>query len=204
MALIPVIGFHALGKASSNKISSYKIDDKVASEEITVLDNGLLKGGLNTNPWDGEGNPHQETKVIKNGIFQKRLYDQKYGILEGEDSTGNGIRVINGSVDNKISNLEILPGDIRLEEIIKEIDEGYYIEQFSWLHPDEITGDFGAEIRNGYYIKNGEFQNPIRLGNVSGNILDMIKNCIYISKDTKFSENSLFPYMAFSNLTVSY
>lgn len=88
--------------------------------------------------------------------------------------------------------------------MISSIKEGYLIEKFSWLNPDELSGFFGAEIRNGYYIKDGEFKNPIKLGNVSGNVLEMIKNCQYISKETEYVENSLLPYIAFANLTVSF
>ena len=95
-AIIPVIGFHVTGQSFSEKISAYKINDEVATKEITLIDDGLLEGGLSSNGWDGEGNPHQKTVVIKNGIFQKRLYDQKYAILNGEEPTGNGIRSIFG------------------------------------------------------------------------------------------------------------
>lgn len=202
-AIVPVIGFHALGKAFSEKVSNYNINDKVASEEVSIIDNGLLDGGLNSNPWDGEGNPHQKTEIITNGIFQNRLFDEKYAILENMKSTGNGIRSVNGAVRNGVSNLQIPPGKIPLEEIILNIKEGYFIEKFSWLNPNELSGFFGAEIRNGYYIKNGEFQYPIKLGNISGNILEMINNCTFISKETEFIENSHLPYMVFNNLTVS-
>ncbi|MHA2391773.1 MAG: metallopeptidase TldD-related protein [Promethearchaeota archaeon] len=203
-AIIPVIGFHALGKPFSEKISSYNINDKVATEDMSIYDNGLLEGGLNSNPWDGEGTPHQNTEIIKDGIFQNRLFDEKYAILENAESTGNGIRSLNGAVGNYVSNFQITPGDVSLEEIKSNIKEGYFIERFSWLNPDELSGYFGAEVRNGYYIKNGEYKNPIKLGNVSGNILEMVKNCIYISKETEYTENSLLPYIAFSGLTVSF
>lgn len=202
-AINPVIGFHALAVAHFEKVSRYNIGDKVASDNITLIDDGLLEGGLSSSSWDSEGNRHQETEVLKNGVFLNRLYDQKYAILDDVQSTGNAKRTESGTVVNGITNLKILPGDISLEEMISNVKEGYYIEQFSWLHPDDISGNFGAEIRNGYYIKNGEFQNPIKQGNVSGNVLEMVKNCLYISKEREFSENVLFPYMAFNNLNVS-
>ncbi len=202
-AINPVIGVHALGKAHAEKISCFNIGDVIANENITIIDDGLLEGGLNSNSWDSEGNPHQLTEVIKNGVFQNRLYDQMYAILEEKQSTGNARRAENGTVVNGLSNFKIAPGDISFEEMISNIKEGYYIEQFSWLNPDEVSGNFGAEIRNGSYIKNGEFQNPIKLGNVSGNVLEMMKNCLYISKESEFTENTLFPYMAFKNLNVS-
>ncbi len=202
-ALNPVIGAHASGKAFHDKVSLFKINENVATENITIFDDGLLNGCLATNDWDGEGTPHQRQEIIKQGIFQKMLFDQKYGILENTISTGNGIRAMDGSIINSISNLEILPGEIALDEMISGLKEGYYIEQFSWLRPSELTGTFGAEIRNGYYIKNGNFETPIKMGNVSGNVIQMIKNCLSISKEREYTSNNLFPYMAFKNLTVS-
>ena len=202
-AINPVIGIHALGQAHAEKISRFNIGDVVASENINIIDDGLLEGGLSSNSWDSEGNPHQLTEVIKNGVFQNRLYDQMYAMLEEKKSTGNAKRAESGTVVNGISNFKILPGDISFNDMISDIKEGYYIDKFSWLNPDEVSGNFGAEIRNGYYIKNGEFLNPIKLGNVSGNILEMVKNCVYISKEREFIENTLFPYMAFKNLNVS-
>ncbi|MCK4381675.1 MAG: TldD/PmbA family protein [Candidatus Lokiarchaeota archaeon] len=202
-AINPVIGFQASGKAFHEKISLFKINEKVTSEKITMYDDGLLEGGFATNDWDGEGTPHQRNEIIKKGYFQKILYDQKYAMVENSESTGNGKKAMDGSIINGISNLEILPGDMTLNEIISNIKVGYYIEQFSWLNPSEITGTFGAEIRNGYYIKDGKFENPIKLGNVSGNVLKMIRDCQYISKEREYFENTLFPYMVFNNLTVS-
>lgn len=202
-ALNNVIGLHASGKAYHEKLSLFNLNDTVASENLTIIDDGLLKGGLNSNGWDGEGSPHQRNEVIIQGIFQKRLYDQKYALLEDETSTGNGNRTSDGAVVNGISNFEILPGDMSLEEMISNIDNGYFIEQFSWLMPNPMSGTFGSEIRSGYYINDGKIEYPVKLGNVSGNVLKMIKNCLFISKEREYFGNSLFPYIAFGDLTVS-
>ncbi len=202
-AINPVIGTHASGRGHHLKLSRFQINERAASDNITIIDDGLLEGGFKTNGWDGEGSPHQRTEIIKNGIFLSRIYDQKFGLLENQRSTGNGIRSMIGGIDNSVSNFEILPGSMTFDEIISEINEGYYVEQFSWLNPSILSGTFGAEIRNGYYIRNGKIEHPIKLGNVSGNVLKMINNCQYISKEREYFENSLFPYMVFNNLTVS-
>ena len=202
-ALNNVIGLHASGKAYHEKLSLFNLNDTVASENLTIIDDGLLKGGLNSNGWDGEGSPHQRNEVIIQGIFQKRLYDQKYALLEDETSTGNGNRTSDGAVVNGISNFEILPGDMSLEEMISNIDSGYFIEQFSWLMPNPMSGTFGSEIRSGYYINDGKIEYPVKLGNVSGNVFKMIKNCLFISKEREYFGNCLFPYIAFGDLTVS-
>ncbi|MBD3213494.1 MAG: hypothetical protein GF311_12875 [Candidatus Lokiarchaeota archaeon] len=202
-ALIPVIGFHASGKAFHEEQSFFKRSEKVADSKITLLDNGLLEGGLRTSPWDGEGNPQRKTEIISNGIFENRIYDQKYAILEKTQSTGNGIRTSNGTIENTITNMEILAGELSLNEIFSNINEGYFIQKCSWLNPDKYSGSFGTEIRNGYNIKEGTLGTPIKGGNLSGNVLDMIKRCEYISKEREFSGNSYLPYIAFSNLRIS-
>ncbi|MFX0147112.1 MAG: metallopeptidase TldD-related protein [Candidatus Hodarchaeota archaeon] len=202
-AINPVVGLHSLAKAHYENTSAFEIDSQIASSNFSLLDNGLLEGGLNSSPWDREGNPHQNTEIINKGIFKSRLYDEKYAILKNTSSTGNGVMGLGGSVANGISNFVIEPGDISYNEMISNIDEGYLIDKFSWLNPESISGFFGAEIRNGYYIKNGELKNPIKLGNASGNVLQMIKNILYISEEREFVENGLFPYIAFTGLEIS-
>ncbi|MFX0070104.1 MAG: metallopeptidase TldD-related protein [Candidatus Hermodarchaeota archaeon] len=202
-ALNPVIGFHTSGRAFHEKVSLLKLDDKIASEEITLMDNGLLEGGLISNSWDGEGNPHQNNIVIEKGIFKKRLYDQKFAIMGNTESTGNGLRIADGSVINNITNFQMEPGKVSIDDLISGIKEGYYIEKCSWLNPDKFSGSFGTEIRNGYFVENGEFKHPIKGGNISGNVLKMIKNCQNISKECEFSANSLLPYIAFNDLKIS-
>ncbi|TFG11681.1 MAG: TldD/PmbA family protein, partial [Promethearchaeota archaeon] len=202
-AINPVVGTHSLAKYYFENISQFKIDEEVASSQFSLNDDGLLQGGLSSSPWDAEGIPQQKTVVIEDGVFKNRLYDHKFALLDGVHSTGNATRSGDGAVKNGISNFTIQPGDISKQEMISEIQHGYYIQKFSWLNPNPVQGFFGAEIRNGYYIEDGEFKYPIKLGNVSGNILEMIKNCLYISKEREYCQDSYFPYIAFKNLTVS-
>ncbi|MFX1496147.1 MAG: metallopeptidase TldD-related protein [Promethearchaeota archaeon] len=202
-AIHPVLGLHSLAKTHHEKTSAFEIGSQVASDNFSLSDNGILQGGLNSSPWDREGNPHQDTEIINHGVFKNRLYDEKYAILDNTSSTGNSVMGFGGSVSNGISNFVILPGDITYDDMISNINEGYLIEKFSWLNPESLSGFFGAEIRTGYYIRDGEFKNPIKFGNASGNILQMIKNILYISKEREFVENGLFPYIAFKGLEIS-
>ena len=52
-----------------------KLDTKVGSEAITIVDDGLFPGGLRTGIFDGEGVPHQKTPVIEKGVLKNFLYD---------------------------------------------------------------------------------------------------------------------------------
>ena len=52
-----------------------KIGEKVASENLTIYDDGLFSGGLRTWAFDAEGVPHQKTPVIEKGVLRNFLYD---------------------------------------------------------------------------------------------------------------------------------
>ncbi|MFW9952788.1 MAG: metallopeptidase TldD-related protein, partial [Candidatus Thorarchaeota archaeon] len=203
-ALFPVLDFHSSAKAHHEKLALYNPDNSIVSSNLTIIDNGIMPGGLHSNNWDGEGNPHQFNTIIKDGIFKNRLYDQKYALVDNKESTGNGIRAPDGSITNGITNLEIVPGELSLDDIIAELKEGYLIESCAWLNPSPLTGNFGTLISNGYYIKKGEIQYAIQGGNVSGNVHDMLKKCEFVSKERDFAKNCLLPYIAFSGLTISY
>ena len=202
-AINPVIGYHATGQAHFEKVSALEINKESASETFSINDNGLLEGCLSTFPWDGEGSPTSDTILIKDGIFKNRIYDQRFAILEDKKSTGNGSRTVDGSVVNSITNLEIAAGNEKIEDLLKDIKDGLYIEKFSWLNPDRLSGSFGTEIRNAYLIRDGELADPIKGGNVSGNVMMMIKQCLGITKERKYVQNCLFPYIAFDGLTIS-
>ncbi len=202
-AINPVVGHHATGQAHYEKVTAFEIDNIVASSDISIKDNGLLDECIGSNPWDGEGNPTSETQLIEKGIFKNRIYDQKYAMLENKLSTGNGMRTPDGNIVNSIINLEIEAGKVSNEELISNIKNGIYVEKFSWLNPDGLSGFFGTEIRNAYLIKNGELAEPIKGGNISGNVLEMLKNSVDISKERKYVQNSYFPTISFKNLTIS-
>ncbi len=69
-----------------------KLGETVASENLTIYDDGLFHGGLRTWAFDGEGVPHQKTAVIEKGILRNFLYDNYSAQKEGKESTGNAGR----------------------------------------------------------------------------------------------------------------
>ena len=215
--LVPTIGFHAQGEMKFKKQSVFNKGDMVASDSLTVQDDGLRDFGLASSPFDDEGNPQKLTTLIEKGVFRNYLYDQKYALNTGEESTGNGLKSLTGipSILNKhmvpiagsTTNLSVKPGKTDLEEMLAEVKNGILVEQFSWLNPDRLATSFSSEIRNAYLISNGERTQAIKGGMVSGKVLDMIKNIsavsnqqFMVSGDSAFS--CISPYIRFENVQV--
>jgi len=202
-AFSTTLGYHSTGVALSDGISKFERGETVSIEGFSLQDNGIMPDGIAVANWDGEGNPRRITPLIEQGVFLNHLFDQKYAKLEKTESTGNGLRTSTGNIVNSITNLEIPAGTESVDELIASVEFGVLIEEFSWLNPSEVTGDFGAEIRNGYLIAHGEKTTPIKGGNLSGNTFEMIKAIEGISRERITEENYKFPYLKFSGLILS-
>jgi len=213
-----VIGSHATGSAKVNDVTKFSINDKLASEKLTIISDGLYPYGLMTSEFDDEGIPQRKVPIIENGVFKSFVYDQFYAIKDNTKSTGNGLKqgdvfyMFNGKYGgqpgDQISNFYVKPGDVSYGDLIEDIKHGILIEQFSWLNPDAITGKFSSEIRAGYYIDNGEIGEPIKGGLVIGNIFDMIKKIGVISDESVITSGSnvlagVCPYIAFEDVQVA-
>ena len=215
-AFVPTIGFHASAEALKLDLSRFKEDDEVGSEQLTIVDDGLYPYGLRTNPFDDEGQPQQRTKLIEKGIFKKRIYDQLHAHTMQAKPTGNGIRTSFGvDVDERYStlpansntNLSIKPGNRSLDSLIEEVDEGLIIHETAWLNPDQITTQFGSEIRNAQEIRNGELGEGIVGGTVSGTVLELLRSISGISDRVEVvSASSLgcvAPFIRFDRVQIS-
>jgi PmbA protein len=204
-AIGDTLGYSSTAKAYFEKMSKLMLNESVASENFTMMDDGLLDNGLRTSSWDGEGNPKQTNMIIEKGTMKNYLFDQKYAKLLNEKSTGNSARILQagGNTTIGINNLVIKPGSLSKDELISSMKHGIFIEEFSWLNPDAITGIFGAEIRTAYMVENGVIGQPIKGGNLSGNVYEMVKNISGISREREHIGNSLVPWMKFKNLTLT-
>ena len=215
-AFVPTVGFHASAEALKLNLSRFKEGRKIASEQLTVVDDGLHPYGIRTNPFDDEGQPQQRTRLIEKGVFRKHVYDQLHAETMHTRSTGNGVRVGFGvDVDerystvpaNSTTNLSIKAGNTSLDALIGEVKDGLIIYGTAWMNPDEITTRFGSEIRNAQEIKNGELGEGVVGGTVSGSVLELMQNISGISNRAEIISGSslgcIAPYIRFDRVQVS-
>jgi len=213
-----VISSHSTGAAKVNLVSKFSPGEKVASENLTVISDGLYPYGLMTSEFDDEGVPQRKNILIDNGVFKDYVYDQYYAIKDKRESTGNGLRQgdvfysfdtkYGGMPSNRISNFYVEPGKKTLQELIEEVKHGVLVEHFSWLSPDPTSGNFSSEIRVGYYIDNGQISKPIKGGLVAGNFFELMKNISGISNRSVITSGGtvlagVCPYVRFENVQVA-
>lgn len=185
-----------------------KLNEKVASEALTIVDDGRMPEGILSALIDDEGVPTGTKTIIDKGVLKSFIYDTYNAYIADTESTGNGYRRFTRTVEEifsrpvscTISNMEVKPGDKDLENMINEIDRGCLIEKFAAPYADPFTGTFGLEIRCATLIENGSLGKPIRHALLSGNFYEAIKKILIIGKEQELVENMKLPPIAFEKL----
>jgi TldD protein len=161
-----------------------KLGEQVAAPHLEAYDDGRLPGEWGTDGIDDEGTPTQQTAVIHQGRITSYLYDLIRARKDGVDSTGNGRRESFRHLPiPRMTNTYIAPGEARPEELIAEIDKGFYAVSFAGGQVDPTTGDFVFGVSEGYLIEGGEKTKPCRGATLIGNCLDTLSKIDAVASD---------------------
>jgi PmbA protein len=183
-----------------------KLKTKIASDLFTVVDDGLLRGGWETRPFDDEGHPTQTTRVIDRGVLQSFLYDNYTGLKAGVESTGNAQRGSYWTEPTPApSNFILKPGSVKPEDIIRDTKEGLYVEVTigEWLS-DPVGGNLSATVTHGRLVKNGELTDAVKGAVISGSFYEILmKGIEAVGNDLRESGPYYSPTVKLSGLTIA-
>ncbi|WP_440951728.1 TldD/PmbA family protein [Methanococcoides sp. FTZ1] len=178
-----------------------KIDEKIATSELTMIDDGTLHGGIETSISDEEGTPSQRTTIIEKGTFRSYLYDSYTAGKDKTRSTGNGVRHSYASTPSVGSRNLII--EYPQSDVIGETEEGIFINTVIGAHTaNAISGDFSVEARNAFTIKDGEIDKPIKSLMLSGNIFDMLSNVTGAGADVRKVGGTVTPSLKIANMSI--
>ncbi|MBS7659204.1 MAG: TldD/PmbA family protein [Candidatus Bathyarchaeia archaeon] len=188
----------------SQSVLKDKIGEHVASELITIYDDGLLDGGLRTWKFDGEGVPQQRTPIIERGVLQGFIYDSYTAHKEGKESTGNAFRasyIFTPSVEP--TNFKIFSGRKHPEELIGEVDDGLFVYSLQGAHSSNpINGEFSVVATPAWRIKNGEISHAVRGVMLAGNVFEVIKNVSALADNERKIGSIVAPWILVENVRV--
>jgi TldD protein len=161
-----------------------KLGEKVAEPLLTAYDDGSLPGEWGTGAIDDEGTPSRRTTVIEEGRITSYLYDRLRAGRDGVESTGNGRRESFRDLPiPRMTNTFIEPGDGEPEEIIAEVDRGFYAVSFGGGQVEPATGDFVFGVSEGYLIEDGKVTRPCRGATLIGNCLQALTRIDAVGSD---------------------
>jgi PmbA protein len=181
-----------------------KLGEKVASENLTIYDDGLFVGGLRTGAFDGEGVPHQKTAVIEKGVLRNFLYDNYSAKKDGKESTGNASRagyLSTPGIDT--TNFHIMPGNKSSGEMLSEVDDGLIVYYLQGAHSSNpVSGEFSVVATPAWKIKNGEITHCSRGVMLAGNIFELVKNISVVGDNERQMGQLISPWLQVENVRV--
>ena len=178
-----------------------KLGEKIASPNVTVVDDGTMVGGFGTSPFDGEGIPTRRTVVIENGVLASYLLNTYTAKKLGLETTANASRGLAGTPGIGPGNYFLQPGPRSPDELIAGVKEGLYVTEFLGMGVNLVTGDYSRGA-SGLWISNGQLTYPVEEITVAGNLKDMFMNISEIANDLEFRGSVASPTIRIDGLTV--
>jgi len=178
-----------------------KLGQKVAGDNVTVIDDGTIPGGFGTSPFDGEGIPTRRTVVIENGILNSYLLNTYTAKKLNLQTTANASRGLAGTPGIGPGNYFLQPGPKSPKELIAGIKEGLYVTEFLGQGVNLVTGDYSRGA-SGLWIQNGELTFPVEEITVAGNLKELFFNIAEIANDLEFRGAVAAPTIRIEGLTV--
>src|ERR1700723_2652520 len=178
-----------------------KLGQKIAGNNVTIIDDGTIPGGFGTSPFAGEGIPPRRTVAIENGVLKSYLLNTYTAKKLGLQTTGNASRGLAGTPGIGPGNYFLEAGSKSQKELIAGVKNGLYVTEFLGSGANLVTGDYSRGA-SGMWISGGEFAYPVEEITVAGNLKEMFFNISEIANDLEFRGSVAAPTLRIDGLTV--
>jgi len=175
-----------------------KVGEPIASEHLTIVDNGLIPRGARSGAHDGEGTRRRPLTVVDRGRLASLLHNSYTAGKACTESTGHGTH--SGGIGP--TNLRPALGLKSAAEILREVKEGIYLESGE-IRPDPASGDISASIDFGFYVKDGQIVHPVESAMIGGNILDLLLRLDAVSSDAREEPGILMPTVRIQDVQIA-
>jgi PmbA protein len=179
-----------------------KLGERVASENVTIIDDSTIAGLFGTWPFDDEGVPTRRTVVIDRGVLTSYLLNTYTARKLGLRTTGNAARGLTGNASVGHGNLFLEKGQRSPEEIIRGIGKGLYVTELIGSGVNTVTGDYSRGAA-GQWIENGEFAYPVSEITIASTLQQMLMDFEAIGFDLEFRGSVASPTLMIGEMTVS-
>lgn len=178
-----------------------QLGEQIASERLSVIDDGVMPRGLGSRPFDGEGVPTRRTVVVVGGVLESYLLNSYTARKLGLRSTGNAGRGLSGAPGVEAGNLYVQPGPYSPDEIIKSVSKGLLITELLGFGVNIVTGDYSRSA-GGIWIENGELTFPVQGVTIAGNLKEMLNSIEMIGNDLDFRGSVVSPTLLIGRMTI--
>ena len=182
-------GMEADFNRKGTSIFSSLMNKKVASDQVTIIDDGTIESSRGAINIDDEGNESQRTVLVENGVLKSYLHDEISAKHFNVAPTGSGRRQSFRHAPIPRMRATIMEnGPHTPEEIISTVKKGVYCVSFANGQVNIGGGDFAFYVKHGYLIEDGKLTQPIKDVNIIGNGPKALQDMNMVGNDMKIDE----------------
>ena len=192
--LVGVLAHEAIGHTveadfvMSGSIVQDKIGEKVASEKVTMIDDGNVEKTAGMTLVDDEGTVAQKTTIIEEGILNEYLHNRESAAEFAVEPKGNA-RAFTYRDEPliRMTNTYIEEGDSSFEEMVSDIDNGYYLKGLGQGGQADANAEFMFGVQEAYKIEDGQITDPVKGITISGQAFDVLNSVDAVGDDLRFA-----------------
>jgi PmbA protein len=179
-----------------------RLGESIASDRVTLVDDGRVRGGLGSRPFDGEGLPTRRSVLVEKGVLKSWLLDSYSARKLGLASTGSALRGAGGAPAPGPSNLWLEPGTLSAEELIASTPRGLLVTELIGMGFNPITGDYSRGAA-GFWIEGGELAHPVEEITIASTFPEMLAGIDAVADDLLWLGPVAAPSLRIARMTVA-
>jgi PmbA protein len=178
-----------------------KLGQKIFASGIDIVDDPLRKRGQRSRTFDAEGVVTRIVKLVEDGELKTWLLDCATARELDLHTTGHAQRGVSSVPSPGPSNLYLAPGTQSPDQLIADIDDGFYVTDLIGSGANMVTGDYSRGA-SGFWIEKGQRTFPVSEVTIAGHLLEMFAN-LTPANDLVFRFGTNAPTVRVEGLTVA-
>ena len=178
-----------------------KLGAKIFASGIDIIDDPLRPRGLRSRPFDAEGIAGRSRKLVEDGVLKTWLLDSATARELDLQTTGHAQRGVSSTPSPGASNLHLAPGEKSPDELIADIEDGFYITDMIGMGVNLVTGDYSRGA-SGFWIENGECTYAVSEVTIAGHLFEIFAS-MTPANDLVFRYGTNAPTVRVEGMTVA-
>ncbi len=194
----------AANGASVARKSSFlreKLGQQIFGKNIEIIDDPLRVRGLRSRPFDAEGVATSARKLVEGGVLKTWFLDSATARELNMQTTGHANRGVSSTPSPGPTNLHLVAGEKSPDELIAEIEDGFFVTSLIGMGVNLVTGDYSRGA-SGFWIENGKKTFPVSEVTIAGHLSEIFKS-LTPANDLVFRYGTNAPTVRLEGLTVA-
>jgi PmbA protein len=178
-----------------------KLGEQIFANGISIIDDPLRRRGLRSHPFDAEGVAGKARALIEDGRLTTWILDCGTARELGMTTTGHAQRGVSSTPSPGASNLHLAAGNVTPQQLIADIDDGFYVTDLIGSGANTVTGDYSRGAA-GFWIERGELTYAVSEVTIAGHLTQIFRT-LTPANDLVFRYGVNAPTLRLDEMTVA-